>query len=57
MVEKFRLTNARPISTPMDPHVQISIKQCPSMLNQMAHMMGVLYSKAIGSVLWPTVIS
>ena len=36
VVEKFRLTNARKVVTPMDPNVQFSIQQCPSSLNQAA---------------------
>jgi hypothetical protein len=57
MVEKFRLTNAKPVSTPMEPGAQFSIDQCPSTLNQSAKMRGVPYSEAIGSVLWPVVVS
>ena len=57
MVEKFRLTNARSVSTPMDPGVHFSVDQCPSTLNQSSKMRGVPYSEAIGSVLWPVVVS
>jgi hypothetical protein len=57
MVERFRLTNAKNVSVLMDPHVQYSIKQCPSTLSQMEQIKGVPYSKAIGSILWPTVVS
>jgi hypothetical protein len=57
MVEKFRLTNAKPVSTPMDPGSQFSINQCPTSLNQIARMRGVPYSEAIRSALWPIVMS
>ena len=57
MVRKFRLTNASPVSTPMELGVQFSIDQCASTLNQMSRMHGVPYSEVIGSVLWPVVIS
>ena len=57
MVEKFRLTSAKPVSTPMEPGAQFSIDQSPSTLNQTARMHGVPYSEAIGSVLWPVVVS
>jgi hypothetical protein len=57
MVEKFRLSNARPVSTPMEPGIQFSIDQCPSTINQTNRMHGVPYSEAIGSVLWPVVVS
>lgn len=41
----------------MDPGSQFSIDQCPSSLNQTAKMSGVPYIEAIGSVLWPVVVS
>ena len=57
MVENFRLTGAKPVSTPMEPGAQFSIDQCPSSLNQLARMHGVPYSEAVGSMLWPVVVS
>ena len=38
MVERFRLSGERPVSTPMDPNTQFTIKQCPSTANQSACM-------------------
>ena len=57
IVQKFSLTNAKKVTTPMDPNVQYSVDQCPSSTNQLARMKGVPYSEAIGSVLWPVVVS
>ena len=57
IVENFSLTNAKKVTTPMDPNVQYSVDQCPSSTNQLARMKGVPYSEAIGSVLWPVVVS
>jgi hypothetical protein len=57
MVEKFRLTGAKPVSTPMEPGSQFSVDQSPSSLNQVTKMRGVPYMEAIGSVLWPVVVS
>ena len=57
MVEKFRLTGARRVSTPMEMNAQFTKEQCPSTVNQVARMKGVPYSEAIGSVLWPVVVS
>ena len=57
MVEKFQLTGVKPVSTPMEPGTQFSIDQSPTSLNQTARMRGVPYSEAIGSVLWPVVVS
>ena len=55
-MEKFRLTGAKPVSTPMEPGAQFSVDQCPSTINQSAKMRGVPYSEAIGSVLWPVAV-
>jgi len=57
MTEKFRLTNMKKVHTPMDPNVTFTTNQCPSTVNQVARMKGIPYAKAIGSVLWPTVVS
>ena len=56
-VEKFRLTNMKKVLTPIDPHVQYSTKQCLSTLAQVECMKGISYSEAIGSVIWPAVVS
>ena len=57
MVGKFRLTSAKLVLTPMEPGAQFSIDQCLSTINQTARMQGVPYSEAIGSVLWPVMVS
>ena len=57
MVEKFRLTNAKRVSTPMDPGITFSKDQSPSTPTQEFRMRDVPYVQAIGSVLWPVVIS
>ena len=57
MVENFRLTSAKPVSTPMEPNTQFTTQQSPPMLNQTARMQGVPYSKAIGFILWPAIVS
>jgi hypothetical protein len=56
MVEKFRLTNMKKVSVPINPHTHYSLKQCPSMLAQAAKMKGISYCEAIGSILWLTVV-
>ena len=57
MVQKFGMAQAKPVSMPMEPRVQFSVDQCPSSSNQVARMHGVPYIQAIGSVLWPVVVS
>ena len=57
LVEKFRLTNAKPVKTLMEPSTQYLVDQCLSTPNKVAKMKGIPYSEAIGSILWPAVIS
>ena len=57
MVEKFRLTSAKPVLTPMELNAQFTTQQSPSTPNQTTRMQGVPYSEAIGSILWLAVIS
>ena len=57
MLERFNLTSAKPISTPMDPGAKFSKNQCPVSPMQVAKVWGVPYAEAIGSVLWPVMIS
>jgi len=45
------------VPTPMETGAQFTKEQCPSTVNQVAKMKGVPYSEAIGSVLWPVVVS
>ena len=48
VVEKFNLTNAKPVLTPIEPGTQFSVEQCPSSINQESKMKGIPYSEAIG---------
>ena len=57
MVERFGMAQAKPVSMPMELGVQFSVDQCSLSANQEARMHGVLYIQAIGSVLWPVVVS
>jgi hypothetical protein len=57
MLSKFRLTNARPVSTPMEAGALYTKEQGPSTPTQERRMRGVPYSEAIGCVLWPVIIS
>lgn len=57
MVQKFRLTNAKRVTTPIETGAQLSKDQCLSTQNQAMKMQGVPYAEAVGSVLWPVVVS
>jgi hypothetical protein len=57
MLNKFRLTNAKPVSTPMESGALFTKDQGPSMPTQAMRMRGVPYVEAIGCVLWPVMIT
>ena len=57
MVENFGMVQARLVLMPMELGVQFSVDQCLLSTNQVARMRGVPYIQAIGSVLWPIVVS
>jgi hypothetical protein len=57
MVDRFRLTNAKPVATPMKSGAQFSKDQSPSTPTQEMRMRGIPYAEAIGSVLWLVIIS
>ena len=57
MVNKFRLTNSAPVATPMVTGATFSTADSPSTPTQVADMCRIPYAEAIGSVLWPVVIS
>ena len=57
MLEKFRLTNAKPVSIPMASSEQFTKDQGPSTLKQVVAMRGVSYAEVIGCVLWPVMIT
>ena len=57
MTEKFKLTKAKPIGTPMEPGAVLTKEQGPMSITKAMCMRGVPYTEAIGSVLWQAIIS
>lgn len=56
MVEKFRLTNAKLVTMPMESRGQFTKEQSLLSLWEIMQMWGIPYSGAIRSTLWPVVI-
>ena len=54
---QVRLTNSAPVATPMVTGATFSTSDSPSTPTQVARMHGIPYVEAIGSVLWPVVVS
>ena len=54
---EFGLTIAKLVTTPMEPKAIFTKDQSPSATSQTDKMQRVPYSEAIGSILWPEMIS
>jgi hypothetical protein len=52
ILERFGMTDAKPLTTPMDPNVKLSIAQCPSTAREITDMKNVSYREAIGSLMY-----
>ena len=52
IVRRFGLEDAKPLSTPMDPHVQLTTEQSPSTTAEVAEMRNVPYREAVGSLMY-----
>ena len=57
MVDKFRLTNSAPVATPIVTGATFLTSDSPLTPTQVARMHRIPYVEAIGSILWPVVIS
>jgi ribonuclease HI len=49
--------NAKPVSTPLAPHFKLSAKQCAEIDADLGYMSKVLYSSALGSLMYAMVCS
>ncbi|OJT10146.1 Retrovirus-related Pol polyprotein from transposon TNT 1-94 [Trametes pubescens] len=52
IVRRFGLEDAKPISTPMDPHVALTVAQSPSTPAEIGTMRDVPYHEAVGSLMY-----
>ena len=52
ILRRFGLKEAKPLSTPMDPHVQLTAEQSPKMTAKVAEMCNVPYREAVGSLMY-----
>ena len=51
ILAKYNFVNMKPISIPLDPHIQLSEKQSPKTMNEIAHMQNIPYHQAIRSLI------
>ena len=52
MLDRFRLKNAKPISTPLAIHFKLSREMCPKTHEEIEYMYKVPYSSTIGSLIY-----
>ena len=51
ILTKYNFANDKPLSIPLDPHIQLSETQSPKTTSEVAHMCSVPYREAIGSLI------
>lgn len=52
IITRFNFDDLKPISTPMDPHLQLSKSQCPESASDVARMKRIPYREAIGALMY-----
>lgn len=52
IVRRYGLEDAKPVSTPMDPHSNLSTSQSPTTTAEIAEMRNVPYREAVGSLMY-----
>ena len=52
VLERFNMTEVRPVTTPLAGHFKLSSKQCPISPKEEEEMSGVLYASAVGSLMY-----
>jgi len=57
VLERFNLTNTKPVLIPMEPNLQLPSQEGTLMPKDAERIRAVPYAEAIGSVLWPAIIS
>lgn len=55
VLERFRMENAKSVSTPLATHMKLSVKQSPSTDKEKEEMKNVPYSSAVGSLMYAMV--
>ena len=51
ILTKYNFTDVKPISIPLDPHIQLSKKQSPTTTNKITCMQNIPYRQAVGSLI------
>jgi len=57
VVERFRMSNFKTVSTPLGHHTKLSIKQCPQSEDEKKEMESTPYASGVGSIMYRMVCS
>jgi hypothetical protein len=55
VLERFRIHNAKPVSTPLASHFKLTKEMCPKTQEDIEYMSRVPYSSAIGNLMYAMV--
>ncbi|KAE8686658.1 hypothetical protein F3Y22_tig00111036pilonHSYRG00002 [Hibiscus syriacus] len=55
MLERFAMSSAKPVSTPLANHFKLSLEQCPKIDKEAEDMKKVLYSNVVGCLMYAMV--
>jgi hypothetical protein len=55
VLERFRMQNAKPVSTPLASHFKLTKEMCPKTQEEIEYMSRVPYSSAVGSLMYAMV--
>jgi len=57
VVERFRMSNSKTVSTPLGHHTKLYIKQCPQSEDEKQEMESIPYASGVGSIMYGMVCS
>ncbi|GAA0161283.1 hypothetical protein LIER_39199 [Lithospermum erythrorhizon] len=55
VIKRFNMLDAKPVSTPIPSHFQLSVEQSPETEDELVHMDKVPYASAVGSLMYAMV--
>jgi hypothetical protein len=55
VLKRFRMQNAKPVSTPLDRHLKLTKEMCPKTQEEIKYMSRVPYSSVVGSLMYAMV--
>ena len=55
VLERFSMSNSKPVSTPLASHFKLSSQQCPTSEKEKAEMKKIPYASAVGSLMYAMV--